>query len=66
MSMASQKYGNAPMNARVGGSRESNFEFLFHPMTVPSSVPIKKEIIREVPAKNTVHINAPDITDETS
>ena len=28
--------------------------------------PIKKDIIRDVPAKNTVHDKAPDITVETS
>ena len=54
------------MNARVGGSRESNFEFLFQPIIVPSKVPIRNEIIRDVPAKKMVHINAPEITDETS
>ena len=54
------------MNAKAGGSKESSFEFLFQPIIVPSRVPIKKDIIRDVPAKNTVHDKAPDITVETS
>ncbi len=66
INIANQKYGKAPMNAKAGGNKESSFEFLFQPIIVPSRVPIKKDIIRDVPAKNTVHDRAPDITVETS
>ena len=54
------------MNAKAGGNKESSFEFLFQPIIVPSRVPMKKDIIRDIPAKNTVHDKALDITVETS